>query len=305
MGRKIHYRPGSIAHVYQRAIHGFVVFYSERDILVCYSLLSVLSAKYRITILGFCPMFNHFHILLEASDQKLISSFMDELVGRSAHEFNDDINRKGQLFTRPYGMSLKRSEKAIRTAVAYLYNNPVEKNQCTRAELARWNFLAYAASDHPFSERLSLNEATHEFKQIIQEIKSVHRQGWPLNYRLLDRWFSKLSEKETEQLTDFIVITYSVIAFDRLVSFYRSFEDMLMAINSNTGSEYDLKEDFDANSDLGYLRMIKFLSEVNGFRHVKDVLRLPEEERREYAAGFYRCGLAPCSQVEKFLHLTR
>lgn len=78
---------------------------------------------------------------------------------------------------------------------------------------------------------------------------------------------------------------------------------MVMAINSNTGSEYDLKEDFTAGSDGIYTTMTGFLLQTKELSCIGDLLKRPEEERRRlWEPLAIRTG-ASARHLTKYLHL--
>ena len=145
------YQRGAVGHIYQRARSGFVVFYSVKDSLVFFTIFSLTATKYRIRVLGLCLMYNHIHVLIEAENHEIVARFVQEFSSKFSKAYNARHALKGRLFTT-FGLSNKRGDKQIRTSLAYLYNNPVEDRICKRAEDWNWNFLAYADSDHPYSE---------------------------------------------------------------------------------------------------------------------------------------------------------
>lgn len=50
----------------------------------------------------------------------------------------------------------------------------------------------------------------------------------------------KLSEKETEQFVDHVIKIYLPFDYEELISYYGSYDNMITAMNSNTGSEHDI-----------------------------------------------------------------
>ena len=54
---------------------------------------------------------------------------------------------------------------------------------------------------------------------------------------------NRLNERERSQLVDYIISVYNCIDYHFLTGCYGSYQDMLLAVNSNTGSEYDIKEE--------------------------------------------------------------
>ncbi|MDI9550899.1 MAG: transposase [Bacteroidota bacterium] len=302
MIRKLRYCRRCVAHIYLRAVSGFVVFYSVKDILVFFTLLNVLSETYGIRICVVSIMLNHFHLLIEAENHNAIAKFMKELSRRFTAEFNGRISRKGRLFEGPFGLSVKAEDKKVRTAISYLYNNPVENKHCRKAEMAQWNFLAYSVSDHPFSEKLVLRNASGRLKRGVREIRWMRSLKKPLNYAALDRISEGLDTREIKQLTDFIVNEYSRIDHERAVRFYASRDEMIRATDSNAGNEHDILEE-KPSDDRPYFRMLKKLSMDPRFRSPKDVLRLSEKDRWQIAEEFLQRGMGPKWQILRLLHL--
>lgn len=302
MIRKLHYCRGSFAHIYLRAVSGFIIFYTVKDMLVFFTLLNVLAEKYHIQICVVSLMLNHFHLLVEAECHEDVALFMKELSRMFTAEYNAQIGRKGRLFEGPFGLSVKKSDKKVRTAISYIYNNPVENKHCRSAEHSQWNFLAYAVSSHPFSEKLNLREATEKMKRAVREVRWMQGLRKPLNYAMLSRLSKGLDMRELRQLTDFVVTEYSKIHHQRAVRFYASRDEMIRATDSNTGSDFDILEE-KPSDDRPYFRMLQELSRNPRFSSPKEVLKLPEHERQQLATQYLRRGLGPKWQILRLFHL--
>lgn len=244
MARKTKYDSSGIAHIYQRGLNMSVIFYSVKDILVFYTILYVLKKKYKITVLGVVFMYNHYHLLIKAKSQEVVSCFMRDLETTYSKEFNKDTGIKGHVFEPRYGLSNKKWDKKQREAAAYLYNNPVEKQLSARAVEYRWNFLAYAVSNHPFSDKLVIRKASTQLKKCLQEVRFMFNHGDFLNYTVLKNCFKRLARNEINQIVDFILTTYNVVDYNETISLYGSYEKMLITFDSNTGSDHDMKEDY-------------------------------------------------------------
>ena len=300
--RRMIYQRGAVGHIYQRARSGFVVFYSVKDSLVFFTIFSLTAAKHRIRVLGLCLMYNHIHVLVEAEDHKAIARFMQELCSKFSRTYNIRHGLKGSLFST-YGLSNKRGGKQIRTSLAYLYNNPVEDRICKRAEEWHWNFLAYANSDHPYSEKLALREAAVGMRKAARTVRTLHAHQRPLTYEVLDALFKSLNITEKKRLVDFIVREYSVIDFKSTISYYGSYGNMLTAFSSNTGSEYDICEPHDPYSGMAYRKMTHHLASDKRFSGIEDVLQLPAEERIAYLNELaIACGVS-LNHARKFLRI--
>ena len=268
-----------IGHIYQRTINGFLLFYTISDFLVFFSIVCVCARRHKIKLLGVCPMFDHTHLLAKVSERKDVSGFVQEYSSLYAREFNISMGTKGSVFRRNYGFAPKTGIKSIRNACSYLYNNPGEKKLCKRAQDYRWTFLAYAISDHPFSEKIILREASKPLRKAVKMIDYYASEGIYLKHDWLERMFAPLSIKEKNQLVDHIIVAYNVIDYKELISYYGSYETTCLAFASNQGNEYDVKEEFVPGSHKVYQEIPKVLLAKHGFKHIKDVMKLPLAKR--------------------------
>ena len=206
---------------------------------------------------------------------------MREFESAFSREFNKSIGLKGRVVIRAYGLSNKMGEKKQREAAAYLYNNPVEKQLSIKAIEYRWNFLAYAKSDHPFSKRINLSKASSQMRRCLKEVNVILLSGSFINYDFLRKWFLILNRDEIHQLVDQIIVKFKVVYYEELIRLYGSYEKMLIAFDSNTGSEHDIKEDYSEKSYKPYNSLMKLLLNELGFSDPKEVLRLSNGKRRE------------------------
>ena len=248
-------------------------------------------------------MIDHIHSLISSTSSGKFFGFMGELTSCFVREYNREHHRSGPLFCKSFGSAVKLGMKRLRTAVSYLYNNPVERRLCKYAQEYRWNFLAYGISDHPFSEPLVIRQASRSLRRAIQEVNGAHGRHMYLSYAQLKRMFSELNNKEKAQLVDYIIRRYSVIRYDILTSScYDGIENMLVAINSNAGSEYDIKEVNWARSDAEYRKLYKYVH-AKGYGSAGDIISEPVERRLAMLDGMLKETGVPRFQICKYLHL--
>lgn len=83
---------------------------------------------------------NHFHFLVEASDNRTLSAGMQRLNILTARTLNRMLGRKGQLFEFRYHATQIKCPKQARHALAYVLNNwrrHREDESCERAQVAK------------------------------------------------------------------------------------------------------------------------------------------------------------------------
>ena len=302
-GRYRVFKVGELHHIYQRTVNGYLFFYSGRDFLVFFTLFCTLARQHGIQVLGLCLMYDHIHVLVVALSKDMLSAFVRDYTSRFSHQRNVHYQRKGQFFQHRFGSAAKVGDKKVRTAISYLYNNPVEKKICAYPEEFQWCFLAYAHDTHPYSEPLKLNAASRQLRRAVKEVKALRASDIPLTYEFIERVTHQMSIKEIRQLTDFIITQYNCIDYLKLSSYYDNFQMMLLAIHSNTGSEYQVKEVIVPGSDTIYLRLSATLRTINGYSDITKVLALPEQEKLQLAWILSAETGASPHEIAKFLHL--
>lgn len=288
-----------VLHIYQRTVAGFNIFYSTGDFLVFFTIVSVYARRYGIKLLGLCQMIDHIHLLGSAGSLDALSRFISAYTSRFVKEFNSRIGRTGPLFEKEYGSAVKKGDKKIRSAIAYLFNNPVEKMLCARAEDYRWNYLRYYGN---FVNLKPIRLCRLRLKESVRIVRERFKNGKYLNYSLIDTIFKGLDKNEREYLIDYIIKLYLPFDIQKTTGYYKSFEDMLTAINSNTGSEHDIQERNYGKTDIPYREMISYLKK-SGLKDVKTVITMNEADKKDLATLLKAGTSATYMQIWKILHI--
>ncbi len=293
---------GEVNHTYQRTVSGFNIFYEVDDYLVYYTIFSIQAIRYGIVVYGLCLMIDHIHAMIAATEREIYSRFISHVTLLFVKEYNKEHGRSGPLFKEGFGSAPKIGLKRIRTAIAYLFNNPVERYLCSKAQEYRWNFLAYAQNNNPFSEPIKLSHASRALRRAIKEVDGTRDSNQHMTYVMIRRLLGTLDKKEKKQLIDYIIIRYSVIRYDLLTACYGGLDNMILAVNSNSGSEYDINETICGRSDTEFRELHRY-AHANGFKNAGDVICLEENIKRELMDKMLKETSANAYQVVKFLHL--
>lgn len=290
-------------HVYQNTIGGAVLFYSELDYLSFFTRFCVCARKYDVSVVGLTLMFDHIHHNTKAFYPSELSDFVKDYTCHYSREQNELCHRKGALFNSTFGSAPKKDDKSVRTNLVYMGNNPVERCLCKKAEQYKWNFLAYAKCDYPFSEPIQYNKASRPMKKAIRIVRSFLKKQRPLNYHTLKKLFSPLRGPERAQLTDYIISQYNVIDYDEAIRYFGNYERMIESMHVNTGSEYDIKETFVGTSDICYPKMIQWVEQNLSVKDVHDIFLMDNKERKDLFYRLQKETGASGRQVAKFLRL--
>ena len=305
MRKRRKFYSGRVNHIYQRTVNWVNIFYSDEDFLVYYTIFSVCAKSADIIILNLCMMFDHVHFLAITENIQELSGFVDRFASWHVHEYNCNIHRRGKLYHKNFGSAPKWNDKDIRSAINYVGNNPVEKKLCNRAEEYRWNFLAYAISKNPFSEEYIANKASKKLRNVIREAKEMAELNLPLKYVHLRRMMKGLSSKERQQFVDQVITIYLPFDYQTLIGYFGSYSLMTEAMNSNTGSEFDINEPKDASSHTIFRDIIEYLGKIIAPIDIGKITTLPEQEKNLLAVELKKRFKIGDWQLRKFLHITK
>ena len=294
---------GVLNHCYQRTVGGVLLFYSVSDYLVFYTILCTVSRRYRVRILSVSLMPDHLHLSVIAETSVDLSGFIGTCTRWFSRVHNSVCHSSGPLFDSPFGSAPKYGDKKVRTNLIYVGNNAPERKLCHKAEDYRWAFLPYAVSKHPFSEPLILRRVSYALRMAVNEVRATYKQARPISYTQLRRLYGKLEKNEKEQLTDYIISTYNVINYQEAIRYFGSYEQMLLAMHSTTGSEYDIQEHFTGKSDACYARISSILMRELRLQDIHDILSWPVEERLRILRRLQGRTEATSQQLAAFLRI--
>jgi putative transposase len=138
----------AIVHAYTRGNNRAPIYLDEFDYDAWLRLLSRTVKRFHWTCHAYCLMPNHYHLLLETSQERL-SAGMRHLNGSFAQRINVRYDRTGHVFEGPYREELVTDDAHLWELCRYIPLNPVRAGLCVRADdWARSSFRATAGLDH-------------------------------------------------------------------------------------------------------------------------------------------------------------
>jgi putative transposase len=130
-------------HVYTRGNNRAPIFFDEIDYDAWLRLLGRTVKRFHWTCHAYCLMPNHYHLLLETSQERL-SAGMRHLNGSFAQRINVRYDRTGHVFEGPYREELVADDAYLLELCRYVPLNPVRARLITRAE--DWPRSSYRAT---------------------------------------------------------------------------------------------------------------------------------------------------------------
>ena len=257
------YRKG-YQHVFQISVDRGIIFYTDADCLVFFSILCYAAVKYHVRITACCIMANHFHIQGHFRSAEDMELFVNELTSIFALMYNRRYHRRGQLFKKSFGSAPKVHDDEITDNIIYICNNPIPKNAVDHARDYRWNFLAYMESSHPFSEQLDRIAMSDAMRRSISTVERLHGANKYLTYKIMDEILVSLSPSERNQILDYVISVYNIIDYGPKKKRWETLDKLSTVLDVVKGSEYDVAEDY-SKEDYRHYRQMKAVAQRCGF----------------------------------------
>lgn len=252
-------------------------------------------------------MNNHFHVFFNCKSKEKMSMLISKTTALFTKEYNKNLSRKGRIFYPNYGSASKFGDKNIRTTIAYILNNPIEKKLCKKADKYRWNFLAYANDSNPFSEKKKRKKYPPYIRCLIDDIHRLSNENKYITYPYINKIFQKLEENykqsSIELIIDCIIKAYSCLDYGYIGEYFKEYNTLLLALESNTGNDYDIKEVQDSSSDLVYEKLTQLCKSAGFFNSRGNFSSLPQENIDKLVELLLYQSPAELFQVKRFLHL--
>ena len=145
MRRPIFSRDG-IYHIYNRGHNKQQIFLSYKDYLRYLKRLSEYLAKHPITILAYCLMPNHIHLLIRQNSDVSIADYIHRLHTAYTMYFNKKYEQVGAVFQGRFKAKMIDSEASLLNVTRYIHLNPLE---LLRAQGPALKLEAYEWSSYP------------------------------------------------------------------------------------------------------------------------------------------------------------
>ncbi len=137
---------GKIHHIYNRGVDKRKIFITEFDYSCFISTLQVRnevvsrgSSKRYVSILAYCLMPNHYHLLVEELIDEGISRFMSRVGNSYTKTFNSKYHRSGRLFESQYKSVRITCDGQLIKIIDYIHQNPVRAGIVGDVSLHSWS----------------------------------------------------------------------------------------------------------------------------------------------------------------------
>jgi putative transposase len=133
--------PGAFYHVGTRGNDRQPIYFANWSGRLFVRLLGQTAGRHGWTVLAYCLMSNHYHLVLQISDGGF-SRGMCELNGAFAKLSNARLERSNHLFGRRFWSELIQDDDYLKTASRYVLLNPERAGATDDPVRWRWSSLA-------------------------------------------------------------------------------------------------------------------------------------------------------------------
>jgi REP element-mobilizing transposase RayT len=140
-GRHVQFAAGSYYHIYNRGANRNTIFVGDSDYWDFFHRLRINAVRYDATMIAYCLMPNHFHLLVRQESDKSAGLMVQCTCNGYAQAFNRRRQHSGTLFQGRFQSLLVANDEYIRHLCRYIHTNPVKDGFALQPEL--WPYSDY------------------------------------------------------------------------------------------------------------------------------------------------------------------
>ncbi|WP_186321299.1 transposase [Bacillus sp. FJAT-22090] len=168
------WQPEIFYHVTMRGNNRQNIFLEDGDFALFFRALHYTHEKYPFTIIAYCIMNNHYHLLIRSSTAPL-SKVMVLINKRYSEYFKRKHNYFGQLYETRFFASMASDPISLLNISSYIHQNPIRTATAKIHKMEDYRYSSYqyyayqAKSPHSFINTRLLPTIIHKHPEIIAE----------------------------------------------------------------------------------------------------------------------------------------
>lgn len=151
---------GEIYHLINRGNGRQQVFHKDQDYQAFVKLLSEAGERIPVTLLAYCLMPNHFHLLVRPNSGAELSRWMQWLMTSHVRRYHRHYGTSGHVWQGRYKSFIVQEDGHLLTVIRYIEGNPVKAN------------IVASAADWKWSSHLSRSLVGHSLGELPIELPS-------------------------------------------------------------------------------------------------------------------------------------
>lgn len=128
-------------HVTTHGIDDKYIYESTREKKEIRKLILQNQEEFNITIMSYCIMNNHLHLLIKFKNPEDLSGYMHKVNTSYAIYYNKQHERVGYVYKNRFYSQIIKDRMHLINAIVYIHNNPVKAKICDTAK--KYEFSSY------------------------------------------------------------------------------------------------------------------------------------------------------------------
>jgi len=128
-------------HIYNRGVNHQPIFFHRDNYFYLIQTIKRIFKKYRVTVISYCLMPNHYHLLVRPELSEVLSDCMKDIFISYVQAINKRYERRGPLFEGRFRSILVDEINYILHLCRYIHLNPVKAGLVISPE--NWIFSNY------------------------------------------------------------------------------------------------------------------------------------------------------------------
>lgn len=153
-------------HYYNRGVNKVAIFFSSLQYEYLIQTLYRFLPNYRLQLIAYCLMPNHYHILLKHDDHKEGSKYILRVFNTFTQAVNHQVSRVGTLFQGNVKKRFIENNGYLAIVIMYIHLNPVKSGLCSEPE--QWLYSDYREW---IGLKSSIRDITSERKEIFGSVE--------------------------------------------------------------------------------------------------------------------------------------
>ena len=153
MERLMIYQKDNYYHVFNRGCNKEKIFLADSDYRNLLTKIKLTKDKYRVEVVAYCLLPNHYHLMLYQKSDKPISDWLRDLFNGYVQRFNRKYDRSGTIFERTAKPKIITSDKYLVDVIHYIHSNPFKHGFVDNSE--EWEFSSL--SEYLCEENMLVN----------------------------------------------------------------------------------------------------------------------------------------------------
>jgi len=204
----------NLYHIVIKGNNSQQIFYDDYDYRMFLGVLKDACDKYKISIVAYCLMNNHVHLMLKA-DEKNIATMFKAFGASFVYRYNKKYDRTGGIFNGRYYSKAINDNEYFFAVLKYIHYNPVKAGICEVIDKYKWssyNSYKNIIDGFDYGEKIYVDQEYLFTVLDKNEFVMLHLSSEEdlINFFVIDSGINKPDYQELEHFTDLLLDKFTV-----------------------------------------------------------------------------------------------